>query len=43
MAANVGVGGPNFVTTKALRDKRLVHMLLLYLMAHGRKMKVPAI
>ena len=36
-------GREGFSFTKQLKDKRIVHLLILYLLAHGRNMKVPAI
>ena len=36
-------GRAGFATTKQLKDKRVVYTLVMYLMAHGREMKVGSI
>jgi hypothetical protein len=36
-------GKDGYSITKPLKDKRMVHLLILYLLAHGRDMKAPSI
>ena len=36
-------GSSGFAFTKQLKDKRVVHILILYLLAHGRDMKVASV